>query len=261
MVNEKTVAAHQERVSPLLNKILKPRLDLDWATCIHEQQPYPKSTRCSLHLSRFGLRINGISRVAKVGDRRGRRHQLEEHFKALCDHFGQGEVEAGEISARSPETADKADLDRVGALHEDDRDCLGRRLGCKRTMCALQDNDHGYLAANQFCDQRRQPIVLTLCPPVFDRHVPALGVTGLTQASLKSGKILARRLERCEVEKPDYRHRRLLRPRRERPSGRAAEQRDELPPSHVGHGGLVPYLKPTPDTRRPWRCAVGLPLT
>jgi hypothetical protein len=104
-------------------------------------------------------------------------------------------------------------------------------------MCALQDNDHGYLAANQFCDQRRQPIVLTLCPPVFDRHVPALGVTGLTQASLKSGKILARRLERCEVEKPDHRHRRLLRAHRKRPSGcRAAEKGDELAPLHVEHG-------------------------
>jgi len=31
------------------------------------------------------------------------------------------------------------------------------------------------------------------------------------------------------VEKSDYRHRRLRRARRERPSGRA-EQRDELPP-------------------------------
>src|SRR5215471_3816299 len=29
------------------------------------------------------------------------------------------------------------------------------------------------------------------------------------------------------VEKPDHRHRRLLRPRRERPRSRAAEQRDE----------------------------------
>ena len=30
--------------------------------------------------------------------------------------------------------------------------------------------DHGDLAANQFGRQRRQPIVLTLCPAVFDRQ-------------------------------------------------------------------------------------------
>src|SRR5262249_38078074 len=33
-------------------------------------------------------------------------------------------------------------------------------------------------------------------------------------------------------EKPDHRHRRLLRARRERPRGRPAEQRDELAPPH-----------------------------
>src|SRR5215831_20464806 len=34
-------------------------------------------------------------------------------------------------------------------------------------------------------------------------------------------------------EKPNYRHRRLLPPRRERPRGRAAEERDELAAFHV----------------------------
>jgi hypothetical protein len=72
---------------------------------------------------------------------------------------------------------------------------------------------------SQFRHQRRQPIVLTLCPPIFDRHVPALDVTGVTQASVKSGKKLARQFERCEVKKPDHRHRRLLPASRERPSG------------------------------------------
>src|SRR5262249_37207909 len=46
-----------------------------------------------------------------------------------------------------------------------------------------------------------------------------------------------------------------LRVRRERPcSRRAPEQRDELATFHVGHGGLLPRLMPTPDSRRPWRC-------
>jgi hypothetical protein len=42
-------------------------------------------------------------------------------------------------------------------------------------------------------------------------------------------------ISRVGVEEPDYRHRRLLRPCRNRPSRRrAAEQRDELATSHVG---------------------------
>ena len=66
---KKTVAAHVERVSPLLNKVRKGRLDLAWATCIHEQEAYPMSTRRKLHLSRFALGKNGVGRVAEVSDR------------------------------------------------------------------------------------------------------------------------------------------------------------------------------------------------
>jgi hypothetical protein len=125
---------------------------------------------------------------------------------------------------------------RDGALHKNNWDRLGRRFGCKCTIRALQYNDHGYLMANQFGDQRREPIVLTLCPPVFNRHVLAFDVTGILQASAKSGEILAVRFKRCEMKKSDHRHRRLLRARRKRPYRRAAEQRDELAPSRVKHG-------------------------
>src|SRR5262249_60379191 len=45
---------------------------------------------------------------------------------------------------------------------------------------------------------------------------------------------------RTPAEKSDHRHRRLLRPRRERPSGHtAAEKRDEFPPPH----GAFPKAK------------------
>src|SRR5262249_8791218 len=126
---KKTVAAHQESVSPLLNKIRKGGLDLAWATCIQKQQAHPKSTRRNFHLSRFSFGINGVGRVAEVSDRLRRRHQFEQQLKALCDHFDQEEVDAGEISARSVETVNEADPDRVGALHKNDRDRFGRSFG------------------------------------------------------------------------------------------------------------------------------------
>jgi hypothetical protein len=97
---KKTVAAHQERASPLLNNIRKGRLDLAWPTCVHEQQAHPKSMRCNLHLSRFGLGKNRIGRVPEVSDQRGRRHQFAQQLKALSGSFSQQEVYAGEISAR-----------------------------------------------------------------------------------------------------------------------------------------------------------------
>ena len=107
-------------------------------------------------------------------------------------HFGRHKVDSGDISARPVHTIDEANPNRIGGLHKNDRDRLGRRFGCKRTLCAFQCNDHGYLTANQLSSQRRQLIVFTMCPPVFDRHVPALDVTGFTQASAKRGEILTR---------------------------------------------------------------------
>jgi hypothetical protein len=185
------------------------------------------STRRRLHFSHFGLRVNGVGRVAEVSDQLGRGHQFEQQLKALSGRFSQQQINAGEISARSVKTFDEADPDRIGALHKNDRDRLGRRFGCKRTICALQYNDHGHLTANQFAGQHRQPIVSTLRPPVFDRHVLVLDVTGVTQTSAKSGEIFAVRFERCEMKKPDHRHRRLLSTRSERPRRRTAEKRGE----------------------------------
>jgi hypothetical protein len=110
---------------------------------------------------------------------------------------------------------------------------LGRRLGCKRTVCTLQYNNHGYLTLNQFGDECRQLIVPTLCPPVFDRNALVLDVPSLSKATAKSSKVLAVRFRRCEVEKPDHRYGWLLRARRKRPgNGSAAEKRDEVASPH-----------------------------
>jgi hypothetical protein len=52
-----------------------------------------------------------------------------QQFKAIRDRCDKMKVEASDISARLVETADEADLDRIGALHENDRDRLGGRFG------------------------------------------------------------------------------------------------------------------------------------
>ena len=55
------------------------------------------------------------------------------------------------------ELVNEANPDRVGGLHKNNWDRLGRGLGCKRTLCALQYNNHGYLTANLFGGRIRQP--------------------------------------------------------------------------------------------------------
>ena len=51
--------------------------------------------------------------------------------------------------------------------------------------------------ANQIGRQCRQPIVLTLRPAVFDRHVPALDIAGFAQALAERAHTTARKRRRC----------------------------------------------------------------
>jgi hypothetical protein len=69
-----------------------------------------------------------------------------------------------------------------------------------------------------------------LAPAIFDRHILALDIAGFFQALKERAHKVREQVRRSTIEKPDHRHRRLLRTRRERPCRRAAEQRDELAP-------------------------------
>src|SRR5262249_60782072 len=76
-----------------------------------------------------------------------------------------------------------------------------------------------------------QVVVLALQPMVLHSHLLALDVASSVKAlAERSGTA---RIRRTAVDEADHRHRRLLRPRRERPRGyRAAEQHDELAAVH-----------------------------
>src|SRR5262249_17428961 len=78
-----------------------------------------------------------------------------------------------------------------------------------------------------------QSVVLVMRPPILDRHILALDVAGFTNALPECGQKTCTIGSRPRAaEEPDHRHRWLLRARRERPCGRAAEQRDERATFH-----------------------------
>jgi len=74
------------------------------------------------------------------------------------------------------------------------------------------------LRAYQLGCQGRQPIILTLCRAVFDRHILAFDETRFAQALTERGRKRGVSAKRCAVEKPDHWHGRLLRTRGERPA-------------------------------------------
>ena len=69
---------------------------------------------------------------------------------------------------------------------------------------------------------------------VLDRHVLAFDVAGFVEAFAERGRKARGGIGRPVSDKPDHRHRRLLRARSERPRYRhTAEKRDELASLHV----------------------------
>src|SRR5262249_52275789 len=93
--------------------------------------------------------------------------------------------------------------------------------------------DRAHLSADQIGRQFREPIESIARQAIFDRDVLALDVPGFGKTPAERIQEMPTRSELQGAEKSDHRHRRLLRTRRERPTGRrAAEQRDELAAPH-----------------------------
>src|SRR5215831_17097113 len=127
---------------------------------------------------------------------------------------------------------DQAELDRINAHPKDDRNSLGRCFSGKNRR-RVDRGDHGHLSTNQLGSQGRQLVIVSVGPPIFDRHIPALVITGSTEAATECLHKVCCCAGRGGVHVANDGHSRLLRPRRERPRRRrAAKQRDELAPPH-----------------------------
>jgi len=130
------------------------------------------------------------------------------------------------------EACDKAILHRV-AGDEENGNSRGGGLGRVRRHGRAGCDDHGYLTVDEFEGHRRKSVELTFGPAIFNGHVLPFDVAGFLQAAPECSHEPSKGLGRCAVEKPDHRHRRLLRTRRERPrNSGAAENRDKLAPFH-----------------------------
>jgi hypothetical protein len=71
-------------------------------------------------------------------------------------------------------------------------------------------------------------------PVVLDEHVLALDVAAFAEAFGECGCMARGAIERPTTDKPDHRHRWLLRPCRQRPRRRAAaKQDDKFAPSYA----------------------------
>src|SRR5579863_1938100 len=131
------------------------------------------------------------------------------------------------------ETSNQSQLDRISAHVENNRDCRSCAPGGHCRGCTADSRNYRHLTTNKIGRQLRQASVVSVRPTIFDRDILTFDEAGFTQTFAKTGGTGSVRLRRLAAEIADHRHRRPLRPRRQRPScRRAAETDNELPPPH-----------------------------
>jgi hypothetical protein len=138
------------------------------------------------------------------------------------------EISTGGVATGPRETRDQAKLDWIYGRAKDYRDCRRSRLRCKSSFGAAGTGNDGDLTADKIRGHGGNAIVPPLHPVVLERDIPVFNEACFAQAFAECGQITRCGIGRSAVDESDHRHRRLLRPRRQRPRRRTAEQGDEL---------------------------------
>jgi len=174
----------------------------------------------------------GIGRVPDQRDAGSFRDGLLQQLDPFPFQFGTEDGEAGDVRARPDIAGDEPGIDRIAARRKDDRDGPGRPLGGERAGGA-RGHDHVGPVSHQFVRQLREAAVIPSRPCELEHDVLALDVAQFAERLAQRVHLgaLQRRGRGAKVADPRLLLR-LLRPRRERPRRRAAEQRDELAPPH-----------------------------
>src|SRR5262245_8290063 len=218
---------YQQRAGPHLDQALEHAVQFTFGNGFEYLEPDPECTGRLLHLmdDEFGARISWIyekGNYARFG------YEFAQEFKPLRLEGDRQTADARDIPAGPVHARDETVLYLVAAGLEDNRYRGGCCLRCKGGRGRAACRDDSDLTANEIGGQQRQSIVLTVRPPIFDRHVPPLDVSGLAQTLAECGRELRACPTRTKIEIPDNWNG-CLRARRKRPSGRrAAEQRDEV---------------------------------
>src|SRR6516164_879096 len=176
-------------------------------------------------------RIGGIPKYRRSGQPRC---DLPEQLQPFAAETVLELHEAGGVAARAGQTVDQAGTDRIGDAHEHDRQ--GARSPLQRRHALGATGQHDIRGER---DQFRRVLALVfdivLAPARVDPRVATLAPAQLLQDLLERRDtyltlwIVSRHVHEHANAPPALR---LLRTHRERPHRHAAEQRDELAPSH-----------------------------
>src|SRR5262245_39622656 len=216
-------------------------IDLARRVGIEDPTLQSHATRRRFHISQYHLVTPYTRGIDEHGHPSQAAHQLAQKLQPLCRQLVRKKVDPGQVAAGPGKARDETSSDWVVADVENDGNGRGCRLGRERRQVPPEGGDHCDAAANEVGHQRRKSIGLVVGPTVLYRDVLAFDVAKVLEPLAEGPHRFYVALGRLWVEETDHLHRCLLRPCRERPRHRAAEQRYELPSSH---GSLSPRITP-----------------
>ena len=162
----------------------------------------PDRARRRLHVSQLA----SVIRTVRIDEHANRRRAAGTSSRRSSSRFGSSSPAKRVTPVTLPpgrlRLATRPSLDRIAADREDDRDRRGRGLGRERRGIATGATITATWRSNQIGRQRRQSIVVTFRPAVFDRHVLALDEAGFVQALAERGTGTARRRRRRAARNP-----------------------------------------------------------
>jgi hypothetical protein len=119
-----------------------------------------------------------------------------QQLQALPFDLERHDGDAGDVPTRPIEICDETKLNGVSAHIENNGNGRCRRFRGHRRRRTADGNDHRNPAADQVSCHGRQPIILTISPAVFHRHILVLDIADLLQA-LVNGSNIPRAPRRC----------------------------------------------------------------
>src|SRR5262249_23930318 len=169
----------------------------------------------------------GLSVLTSTATRRIPAAASLKNFHPLVGEFSAIHRDPGHVAAGMSDAPCKSQCYWVGNQCQDDGNGRGLPFQCERCWGTSEDDGNG-IEAYQLLRKLVVRLGLTERESVFDREVLTLDVTKIPEPSSQCLNEVGE-TGRREIAKT---HHALLRPRPERPRGRAAEQRDELAALH-----------------------------
>src|SRR5262245_57481620 len=194
-----------------------------------------KRTSLPLHCPpAFGRRLTHCRRKVRIdqcADQTDTGRKFAQQPQSLRLHQVRRRGDPSGVAARPIKALYEASLDRIASCRKYNWDCRGGLLGGFIGWVAADGRDHGYSAVDEFGGQRGETAIVAARPTKLKRNALAFNEAAILQATPKRFYQMCRLFGRPRTQESNDRQR-LLRVHGDRPSRRAAEQRDELAAPH-----------------------------